>query len=142
MWEHGIQQQCDYHLKIDGAWKQKENGRIRAAYGWVLERRHLVNRVGSGKIFALSPLQAEAHSLLEGITAVKAEVDVVQISTDSKRLIQILRNPRNAPVDCTHILSDILCILNLFSYCCIRKAHRLEIRKAHNLAIQARREPY
>ncbi|KAL2894644.1 hypothetical protein RDABS01_010553 [Bienertia sinuspersici] len=142
MWEHGIQQQCDYHLKIDGAWKQKENEGIRAAYGWVLERRHHVKRVGSGKIFALSPLRAEAHSLLEGITAVKAEADAVQISTDSKRLIQILRDPRSALVDCTHILSDILCILNLFSYCCIRKVHRLEIREAHNLAIQARREPY
>ncbi|KAL2925976.1 hypothetical protein RDABS01_020076 [Bienertia sinuspersici] len=142
IWVHGTQQQCEHHLQIDGAWKQKENVGIRAAYGWVLKRRHHAKRIGSGKIFALSPLQAEAHSLLEGITAAKAEVDAVQISTDSKRLIQILRNPKSAPIDCVHILSDILCILKQFSFCCISKVHRLEVREAHNLAIQARRDPY
>ncbi|KAL2901710.1 hypothetical protein RDABS01_026792 [Bienertia sinuspersici] len=141
-WEHGVQQQCDYHLKIDGAWKEEGNEGIRAAYGWVLESRHLARRVGSGKIFALSPLQAEVHSLLKGVISAKAVADAVQISTDSKRLIQILRSPITAPVECTHILSDILFILAQFSYCCIRKVHRLEIREAHNLAIQARREPY
>ncbi|KAL2943270.1 Thymidylate synthase [Bienertia sinuspersici] len=55
---------------------------------------------GSRKIFALSPLQAEAQSLLAGVTIAKAEVDVIQISTDSERLIQILWNPKSAPVDC------------------------------------------
>ncbi|KAL2924838.1 Mitochondrial import inner membrane translocase subunit TIM44-1, partial [Bienertia sinuspersici] len=33
MWLHGSQQQCEKHLQIDGAWKQKENVGIRAAYG-------------------------------------------------------------------------------------------------------------
>ncbi|KAL2934311.1 Isopentenyl-diphosphate Delta-isomerase [Bienertia sinuspersici] len=32
MWVHGSQQQCENHLQIDGAWKQKENVGIRAAY--------------------------------------------------------------------------------------------------------------
>ncbi|KAL2931717.1 Mediator of RNA polymerase II transcription subunit 12 [Bienertia sinuspersici] len=96
------------------AWKHKENVGIRAAYGWVFDRGYHEKRTGSSKIFALSPLQAEAQSLLAGITIAKVEVDVVQISTDSKRLIQILRNLKSAPVDCVHILSEILCVLKSF----------------------------
>ncbi|KAL2921482.1 hypothetical protein RDABS01_012973 [Bienertia sinuspersici] len=111
MWEHGVQQHCQNYLQFDGAWKQKRNGGVRAAYGWVLNKGNNVKRTGTSKIFALSPLQAEAHGLLAGIKTAKAKVDVVQISTDSKRLVQILRDPKSAPVDCAHILSKILCTL-------------------------------
>ncbi|KAL2903953.1 hypothetical protein RDABS01_002663 [Bienertia sinuspersici] len=140
-WEHGSPQHCENYLQIDGAWKNRENIGIRAACGWVFIRENHTKRTGSSKIFALSPLQAEAHSLQMGITVAKAEVDVLQVSTDSERLIQMLGNPKSAPVDCAHILSEILCVLKQFSFCRVCKVSRSQVREAHNLAVQARREP-
>ncbi|KAL2895649.1 hypothetical protein RDABS01_000426 [Bienertia sinuspersici] len=75
-WEHRFPQHCENFLRINGVWKQKNNIRIKAAYGWVLDRICHAKRIGSGIIFAQSPIQAEAHSLLAGIIIAKEEVDV------------------------------------------------------------------
>ncbi|KAL2900406.1 Polyribonucleotide nucleotidyltransferase [Bienertia sinuspersici] len=116
------------------------NGSI-AACGWVFNQGSHTTWAGSKKIFTLSPVKAEAQSLQIGATIARAEVDVIQIFTDSERLIQMLGNPKSAPVEYVHILSDILCVLKRFSFCRICKVSRSHVKEAHNLAVQARREP-
>ncbi|KAL2931942.1 Ribonuclease HII, partial [Bienertia sinuspersici] len=87
-WSWGNAFQVDNILKIDGAWKKTKNGGIRAAYGWVMERGNRCIREEASRIFAASPLQAEAQAMLEGISSARMDWTTVEVWTDSERMIQ------------------------------------------------------
>ncbi|KAL2922264.1 putative cysteine desulfurase, partial [Bienertia sinuspersici] len=66
--------------------------------------------------------------MLAGVSSAIKEWSTVTIWTDSARITQMLHNPEN-----------ILNILNSFTACSVHKVSRACIKKAHDLAIQARK---
>ncbi|KAL2938250.1 hypothetical protein RDABS01_021699, partial [Bienertia sinuspersici] len=117
LWEWGTVQQIDNSLQVDGAWKRDTKKGIQAAYGWVLECRGREMHKGSSKIFALTPIQAEAEALLEGA--------LVIILTDSTRVVQSLHTPDSRPSNCRHLFYDIICALKCSEFCCVSKTSRI-----------------
>ncbi|KAL2929319.1 hypothetical protein RDABS01_034730 [Bienertia sinuspersici] len=140
-WSWGNAFQVDNILKIDGAWKKTKNGGIRAAYGWVMERGNRCIREEASRIFAASPLQAEAQAMLEGISSARMDWTTVEVWTDSERMIQMLHKPESAPTNCYFLILDILSVLKTFATCSIYKVCRSNVRRAHELATQARQGP-
>ncbi|KAL2925089.1 putative potassium transport system protein kup 1 [Bienertia sinuspersici] len=137
-WKWGIENQDNNTLIIDGAWKEPKSGEIRAAYGWAMEQEGRCNQVGASRIFAASPLQAEAYALLEGSTKATNHWTTITIWTDSTKLIQLLHNPESAPSSCYLLILDILNLLKTFVACKILKVSRSCVKKAHDLTIQVR----
>ncbi|KAL2900397.1 hypothetical protein RDABS01_025479 [Bienertia sinuspersici] len=137
-WEWGRNDQRENTLIIDGAWKQTKKDEIRAAFGWIMEQRGGCVDKKANRIFAASPLQAEAYAMLEGSARAAREWSTVTIWTDSARLIQMLHNPKSAPNNCYLLILDILDRLKAFTACNVQKVGRPYVRKAHDLAIQAR----
>ncbi|KAL2920502.1 Transient receptor potential cation channel subfamily M member 5 [Bienertia sinuspersici] len=120
-WKWGTLQQCDNILRVDGAWKKVDDSRSRAAYGWVMEQKGNRYKEESSRIFATSPLHAEAHALLAGAKSAIERWRTVTIYTDSEKIIQLLHNPRNAQY--------------------VYKTSRENVKRAHNLATEARKVP-
>ncbi|KAL2929656.1 hypothetical protein RDABS01_035066 [Bienertia sinuspersici] len=137
-WEWGIIDQRENILIIDGAWKQTKKEEIRAAFGWIMEQRGGCVDKKANRMFAASPLQAEAYAMLEGSASAAREWTTVTIWTDSARMIQMLHNPKSAPNNCYLLILDILDRLKAFTACSVQKVGRSYVRKAHDLAIQAR----
>ncbi|KAL2897055.1 Protein RecA [Bienertia sinuspersici] len=138
-WEWGTTNQEETNiLKIDGAWKKSRNGEVQAAYGWVMTQGSRCIQEEANRVFADSPLQAEAHALLDGSGKATKHWSRIAVWTDSARLVQLLHNPNRAPASCYFLIMDILNILKTFSACKVYKVNRDRIKKAHDLAIQAR----
>ncbi|KAL2898121.1 Bifunctional uridylyltransferase/uridylyl-removing enzyme [Bienertia sinuspersici] len=127
-------------LLVDRAWKKLDDEILRAAYGWVMERKMVCYQKGVDRIFKRSPLQAEAHAVLAGASNAIKEWSMKNIYINSARFIQMIQNPQSASTHCCHLILDILNTLKSFSSCIVTKVNRECIRKVHNLAIQARKE--
>ncbi|KAL2921638.1 hypothetical protein RDABS01_013129 [Bienertia sinuspersici] len=140
-WSWGNTIQEENILKIDGAWKVMKNGGIQATYGWVMEHGNRCIQEKANRIFAASPLQAEAQAMLEGISSARIEWLTVAIFTDFERMIQTLHKPESAPTNCYFLILDILFVLKTFTACSIYKVCRSNVRRAHELATQARQGP-
>ncbi|KAL2928402.1 Nuclear receptor subfamily 1 group I member 3 [Bienertia sinuspersici] len=115
-WEWGTTNQHDNILLVDGAWKKVGDEASKAAYGWVMEQGRARLRQGAGRIFASSPLQAEAHAILVGASIAIKEWSMVNIYTDSAKMIQMIHAPRSAPADCYHLILDLINVLKSFFF--------------------------
>ncbi|KAL2906272.1 Septin and tuftelin-interacting protein 1-like protein [Bienertia sinuspersici] len=132
-WKWETDNQEDNVLKIDGAWKESRSGEVRVRSRCIQE--------GASRIFAASPLQAEAYALLEGSANATNHWSTVIIWTDSAKLTHLLHNPDGAPSSCYLLILEILNVLKTFAACRVFKVSRSCVKTAHDLAIQARSGP-
>lgn len=127
-------------ISVDGSWKQlKKESRIVAAIAWINE---LDTRCySSRKIFAISPIQAEAYAVLIAIEENSFQ-DNLLIQTDSIEVITALHNPAKGDKNIRTIINKIVILARKFvSFKCV-KVGRNVIHKAHSLASRARKERF
>lgn len=63
----------------------------------------------------------------------------MEFLTDFSKLVSALQNPVEGKLEIRSLLLDIVYVGNSLNYFCISKIPRIEVSRAHNLAIQARK---
>lgn len=128
-------------LQVDGAWKKVEKRNLSewvAGAGWFASWEGN-QREGKQHIFATSPIQAEVRALwlaLKDIMNISNRLDVM---TDSVEIIKAIMDQGKARVEIKALIEDVIQLVDGFDFFCISKVPRIQVARAHNLAIQARK---
>lgn len=98
-------------------------------------------REGASKIFAATPLQAEAMAVLLAISDFDSYVGNVRIRSDSELLVKGFLNRQDAANEIKPTIDRIKSLASRFTSCSLTKVPRKCVYKAHELAQQARKGP-
>lgn len=125
-------------ISVDGAWKKEKKGKgVRAATAWINEAD--TKSFSAKKIFAKSPVQAEAYAVMHALEE-NALFDNLVIQTDSKEVVVALHNLERADKDIREIIRRVITLARKCAFFKCVKTSRNIIHKAHSLANKARKE--
>lgn len=131
-------------LLVDGAWKTNSKALRNlgtAAYGWVLQGMHGEVDRGGHIIDARSAEQAEALAIYLSLKEmVKRNIETLDVWTDSKVIVDGLRESNKSLSSIRNILLDIGHISRNFKFIRVLKVDRARTVKAHSIAVKARKE--
>lgn len=137
IWERGTYNSNipQAELVVDGAWKKKKGSEEdwKVAFGAIcfLLGQQITE---AGKLFAISPIQAEAKALLGGLRKFLEDCGQVLVKTDCLLIIRALQNPANADKEIREIIVETMKIMSRFQYVCVCKVNRNLVVEAHKLA--------
>ncbi|KAL2942986.1 LINE-1 retrotransposable element ORF2 protein [Bienertia sinuspersici] len=138
-WSSGKEgQTTDLTCIVDGAWKKGNNSQIRAAIGWVIRKDLTCLEKGGEKVFAISPIQAEAKAVRKGLQQCINKGQHIKILTDSQEVINSMTNIKSSNFKCRKDYQDIQLLCNNFSSVVCHKVPRIFVKDAHDLALKAR----
>ena len=125
-------------LEVDGAWKNKKGNQWQAAIAWKITNENQ-GEESATRIFANSPVQAEAYAILKALKDMEWKCSDITIKTDNFEVVQALRNRGRTNKNIDSIVVDIKRVARSFHYVSCIKVGREEVNLAHNLATKARK---
>lgn len=107
---------------VDGAWKRnKKNGKVTAAVGWVIKNGDRIINYGATRVYAMNPGQAEMQAVLHGLSKAKhMMLRNVVINTDSLEVIAALRTFPTCVMELVTICREIQILMEDFEFCNIK----------------------
>lgn len=91
-------------------------------------------------MWSMSPFQAEATALLQGVRCAATYGDHIHIFTYCANLIKALHNNNTNPKDIGNTLQDFRQVVNQCTYVKCNKVNRDVVREAHGLVWQPGRK--
>lgn len=123
---------------VDGTWKKKKNkSQWQATIAW----KNISHNSGdeyAHRIFAISPLQTEAYTILQAVKDMEWKCSDIIIKTDNLKVVRALRQKEKIDKSISSIILEIKQGANSFQYFSCIKVKREEVSLAHNLAKKAR----